>query len=242
MLLHEALGSVSYWKDFPESLAAATGHSVIAYSRAGHGNSQGPVEPRSLDYYHRQVEVVLPAVLAHFGVSDPVFYGHSEGAGIAMLYAATGHPVRAIIAECPIVEPEESTGATIRQLKAGYESSDMSRRLGRYHANPDEVFHSWIESSQASFSKEFPFEQYLRAIKCPLLVLQGSHDEFASVLQYQAIHRVLPAAQHAVFDAGHLLHREVPGLVTSTVSTFLASLPPNAAARPQVLQQQSSQE
>ena len=229
MLLHEALGSVSYWKDFPETLAAATGQNIVAYSRAGHGNSQGPVEPRSLEYYRRQVDVVVPAVLEHFRIKDPVLYGHSEGAGISMLYAASKRPVRGIIAECPIVAPEESTGRTIRQLAAGYAESDMSARLGRYHANPDEVFHAWIRSNMASFSREFPFVQYLQAIECPLLVLQGSLDEFGGILQYETIHRVLPHAQHAVFAAGHLLHREQPDAVASRVAAFLAELPRGTA-------------
>jgi pimeloyl-ACP methyl ester carboxylesterase len=240
VLLHEALGSVSYWKEFPETLAAATGHSIIAYSRAGHGNSQGPVEPRSLDYYRKQVDIVLPAILKHFNISEPVLYGHSEGAGIAMLYAATKHPVRAIIAECPIVVSEEQTANTIRQLEAGYEASDMSARLGRYHANPDEVFYSWIQSNRSSFFREFPFEQYLKAIECPLLVLQGSHDEFGGIAQYQEIHRSLPLAQHAVFDAGHLLHREQPELVASTVSAFVQTLPHKASALRPSSQPQSS--
>ena len=230
VLLHEALGSVSYWKDFPETLSAAIGYSVVAYSRAGHGNSEGPVEPRSLEYYRKQVDVVLPAVLEHFNISEPVLYGHSEGAGIAMLYAATKHPLRAIIAECPIVVAEEQTAKTIRQLEQGYESSDMSTRLGRYHAHPDEVFYSWIQSNRSSFFREFPFEQYLKAIECPLLVLQGSHDEFGGIAQYQEIHRSLPFAQHAVFDAGHLLHREQPERVASAVSTFLETLPHAASA------------
>ena len=242
LLLHEALGSVSYWKGFPEALAATAGHNIIAYSRAGHGNSQGPVELRSLEYYRREIDVVLPAILEHFSISNPVLYGHSEGAGIAMFYAATGHPVRAIIAECPIVAPEEITAQTIRQLAEGYEANDMSARLGRYHANPDDVLHSWIRSNTASFSKEFPFVQYLKAIECPLLVLQGSRDEFGGIRQYETIHSVLPLARHAVFEAGHLLHREVPELIASAVSDFLANLPPSPAAGATPSQQHISQE
>jgi pimeloyl-ACP methyl ester carboxylesterase len=246
VLIHEALGSVSYWKDFPEMLAAATGCTVVAYSRAGHGNSEGPVEPRTLDYYRRQVDTVLPAILNHFNISNPVLYGHSEGAAIAMLYAATGattasHKVRAIIAEAPIVASEEQTGHTIRQIEANYITSDMSQRLARYHANPDEVFYSWIQSNRRSFVKEFPLEEYLKRIECPLLVLQGSHDEFGGILQYQTIHRCVPHAQHEVFEAGHLLHREQPDLVPSAVSTFLNSLPASTMASQQP-NQKSSQE
>jgi pimeloyl-ACP methyl ester carboxylesterase len=159
-----------------------------------------------------------------------VLYGHSEGAGIALLYAAMRHPVRAIIAECPIVAPEKTTADTIRQLEAGYASSDMGRRLARYHANADEVFYSWIQSNRAAFSKEFPFEEYLKAVTCPLLVLQGDHDEFGSVLQFEIIRRYVPQAQHAVFEAGHLLHREVPELVVSHATSFLQALPRSSSA------------
>ena len=231
LLIHEALGSVSYWKDFPELLASLTGYSTVAYSRAGHGNSQGPLEPRSLDYYRRQVEVVLPAILNHFSIDAPVLYGHSEGAGIAMLYAAhpqpgRPHPVRAIIAEAPIVSPEESTTATIRQLGSNYATSDLSRRLGRYHADPDAVFHSWIQSNRASFSKEYPLERFLPRITCPILVMQGDHDEFGGVRQFEVIQQALPHARHRVFDSGHLLHREQPRLIAEAAAVFLEGLPP----------------
>ena len=224
LLIHEALGSVSYWKDFPQILSRTTGCSVVAYSRAGHGNSQGPLEPRSLAYYTRQVEQVIPAILSHFAVAHPILYGHSEGAGIAMLYAAKHSSVAAIIAEAPIVQPEESTTETIRQLKSSYKTSDLSRRLARYHADSDAVFHSWIQSSGASFSREHPLERYLDTINCPVLVLQGSRDGFGSVRQFQAIQQALPQAQHQVFDSGHLLHREQPHLVAEAAARFLQSL------------------
>ncbi len=224
LLIHEALGSVSYWKDFPETLAQSTGYSVVAYSRAGHGNSEGPLEPRSLEYYRRQVEIVVPAILNHFAVVDPVLYGHSEGAGIAMLYAAQHRSVRAVIAEAPIVQPEESTTETIRQLSSNYATSDLGRRLGRYHADPDAVFHSWIQSNRASFSREHPLERYLVGITCPVLVLQGNRDEFGGIRQFEAIKRALPHAQHQVFDAGHLLHREQSDLVARTAAEFLQKL------------------
>lgn len=224
VLVHEALGSVSYWKTFPEKLTTATGCHVIAYSRAGHGHSEGPVNARSLEYYTEQVEQVLPAILQRFGIAKPVLYGHSEGAAIALLYAAQ-HPeqVAAVIAEAPIVTQEKQARERIRELSAIYESSELQRKLARYHRDADAVFHSWAANINKPLLQGFPLHQYLRKITCPVLALQGSQDEFGGAAQLTALQRYIPQAQCEVIpNAGHLLHREQIDLVIERVSAFLA--------------------
>jgi len=227
VLLHEALGSVSYWKDFPGKLAAATGCEVLAYSRAGHGNSQGPLEPRSVEYYRNQVEVILPALLRHFGVRSPILYGHSEGAGIALLYAAEQpQNVRAVIAEAPIVTAEARSRERIGEIAAAYPSSELGRKLARYHRDADAVFQSWIAGVATPQMLQFPLDRYLPKIVCPILVLQGSDDEFGGAVQLQTIQKYLTHAQCEVLvGAGHLLHREKTELVLEKVRNFLINLP-----------------
>lgn len=229
LLLHEALGSVSYWKDFPRKLCAATGHDVVAYSRAGHGYSDGPVEPRSIDYYEKQVSVVLPALFEHFHVESPVLYGHSEGAAIAFLYAAGKRDVKAVIAECPILVQEERTVQTINLLESSYENSDMRRRLSRYHLDADAVFHAWMRSNRSRLFTDYPMKQYLERVSCPVLMLQGQRDEFGTLRQFEALQQTLPDAQHVALDAGHLLHREQPDLVAAHVHAFLSKAGPACA-------------
>jgi pimeloyl-ACP methyl ester carboxylesterase len=226
LLLHEALGSVSYWKDFPKKLGAVTGYDVIAYSRAGHGDSEGPVEPRSIEYYQKQVEVVLPALFEHFHVDAPVLYGHSEGAAIAFLYAAGKRSVQAVIAECPIVVQEAQTLQTIDTLESSYENSDMRRRLARYHLDADAVFHSWMRSNRSRLFTDYPIQQYLEQVDCPVLVLQGLRDEFGTLRQFEVLQQALPDARQVTFDAGHLLHREQPDLVAAHVKAFLSKAGP----------------
>jgi len=224
LLIHEALGSVSYWKDFPEKLAAATQFRVLAYSRAGHGKSEGPVEARSLDYYRDQIETVIPAVLAHFGVERPVLYGHSEGAAIALLYAGrsgASDTVKALIAECPFVTPEERTAETVRSLAGSYTTSDLQQRLGRYHHDADAVFQAWIRSDRGAVFQDFSMRESLAHVACPVLVLQGSRDDFGSVAQFEAVRQSIPSAQHQVLEAGHLLHREMADVVVESVTRFL---------------------
>jgi len=223
VLLHEALGSVAYWKDFPDKLALATNYDVVAYSRAGHGQSDGPVDARTLEYYENEIEIVLPAVLDHYRVEQPVLYGHSEGAAIAFLYASRRTSVQSVVAECPIFVQEDRTVETIRELEANYPTSDLSSRLGRYHRDADAVFQAWMRSNRSSLFTDFPMHKYLALVRCPVLVLQGARDEFGSIIQFEMIAKILPSTNHVLLDAGHLLHREQPEAVAEHVSNFLSS-------------------
>jgi pimeloyl-ACP methyl ester carboxylesterase len=166
---------------------------------------------------------VLPAILAYFQVEQPVLYGHSEGAAIAFLYAAQNQSVKAIVAECPIVVQEEKTVQTIVELAAAYPTSDMRQRLGKYHRDADEVFESWMRSNRGSLFRDFRMKDYLQKIACPVLALQGARDEFGGVRQFEAIQEVLPTVEHRLFEAGHLLHREVPDAVVEAVRVFLGA-------------------
>ncbi len=226
LMLHEALGSVSYWKAFPQRLAHATGYNVIAYSRAGHGDSEGPVELRTDDYYLQQVQVVIPTLLQHFSVDCPVLYGHSEGAGIALLYAAKSDHVKALILESPFVIGNQAAGQVIQQMASVYSGSKLQERLAHYHQNPDEVFHSWVRWA-ASLGKEiFPLRDFLPHIACPVLVLQGERDEFGTTMQLAALQASIARVQHEIFaSTGHLPHREQAESVLQRVSQFLSTLP-----------------
>jgi pimeloyl-ACP methyl ester carboxylesterase len=237
LLLHEALGSVSYWKRFPHSLAQASGYNVIAYSRAGHGDSEGPLSQRSdADYLH-QVQVLIPALLAHFKVTAPVLYGHSEGAGIALLYAAT-HPlpqkgstessgVRALILESPFVVATGSAGELIRKMAASYPGSKLQERLAHYHQHPDEVFYAWSNWAAGLGKEIFPLQDFLPRITCPVLALQGERDEFGTSGQLEALRRSIPHLQHQTFpNTGHLPHKEQTDFVLKTVFAFLSNLQP----------------
>lgn len=234
LLVHEALGSVSYWKDFPDNLATTTDSRVLAYSRAGHGNSQGPLEPRNPEYYRNQVEVVLPALLDSFNVRLPILYGHSEGAGISLLYAAHQRDkVRAVIAEAPILTPESSSQLKIKELAAAYPSSELRSKLARYHKDSDAVFYSWIADATTPEMLHFPLDMYLSKIVCPVLVLQGSEDEFGGATQLLAIQKYLPQAQSEIIaGAAHLPHREMTKVVLEKVRNFLTGIPSSVKIEP----------
>jgi pimeloyl-ACP methyl ester carboxylesterase len=232
LLLHEALGSVSYWKDFPHRLALATGSNVLVYSRPGHGNSEGPLEPRNEGHYLDQVEVVIPQLLRHFSVERPVIYGHSEGAGIAMLYAASSVNVKALILESPFVIAWKGGSQVIEKMAAEYPGSKLQNKLTQYHQDADAVFYSWVKWALNLGEGESPLPNVLSRIECPVLVLQGANDEFGSSRHLQAIKSELRDVQHEEFaNTGHLPHREQTEPVLNRVAQFLADTNRFASSR-----------
>jgi pimeloyl-ACP methyl ester carboxylesterase len=233
LLLHEALGSVSYWREFPEKLSSAAESDVLCYSRPGHGCSEGPLETRNEDHYLKQTQVVIPSLLEEFGFDHPVLYGHSEGAGIAALYAASSRAVKAIVFESPYVVPDIGSYRHILRLAADYPGSRMQERLALYHRDADAVFHSWIHWAAAGPDGNYFPAGLLAAIECPVLVLQGANDDFGTTAHLQALHDSIPALDFELFaDTGHLPHREKTDLVLARVARFLEQLESTVNQRP----------
>jgi pimeloyl-ACP methyl ester carboxylesterase len=225
VLIHEALGSASYWKDFPIPLAQSSGMNVVAYSRAGHGDSDGPLEPRAPAYYERQVDVVLPRLMEEFRIAEPVLYGHSEGTAIAFLYAAAGKPVRAIIAESPIVLSEKKTLEAVNELDQPQARAELVERLSRYHRDAAAVFASWVEAARGHLAREFPAGAYLSHVRCPVLTIEGELDQYCSPAQSAVLEASLPDLQRVLLPGtGHLPHRERPEAVFEAVRGFLQEI------------------
>ncbi|MFI5180992.1 MAG: alpha/beta fold hydrolase [Thermoanaerobaculia bacterium] len=231
VFLHEALGSVSTWRDFPDRLAAASGCGALLYSRMGHGAS-GPLPgPRTERYLHDEALEVLPAVLRHFGLSDAVLFGHSDGASIAIIHGgARPEAVRSLILEAPHVFVEEAAGAGIMAAIEAYETTNLRERLGRHHGEgTNDLFRAWYEIWLRPTFRGWNIEEYLPSITCPVLVIQGEDDQYGTLRQVEAIvsqvtgparSLVLPACGHAphverrddvLTAAAGLLHETFPG-------------------------------
>jgi pimeloyl-ACP methyl ester carboxylesterase len=226
VFLHEALGSVSHWREFPAALGAATGCDVLLYSRAGHGASEGPPATRSAEHYINEVENVLPAVLAYLGVKRPIFFGHSEGTVIALLYAAShADTTRALILEAPFVMSEPASATGMERALVAWETTDFRERLARHHQDPDGVFAAWISMRDTMPAKDRNLIHHLKRITCPLLIFLGDQDEFVSTLQTDMIRAELPQSEVVVIpDCGHTPHRERPDLVLARSTAFLTEL------------------
>jgi pimeloyl-ACP methyl ester carboxylesterase len=226
VMLHEGLGSVAMWKDFPERVAEATGCGVLVYSRYGHGKSERLAEKRSTDFMHHEARAVLPELLRAFQIEQPILLGHSDGASIALIYAGTWpERVRGLVLEAPHVFVEDLSIRSITAIRKLYESTDLSERLARYHDYVDETFRGWNDIWLDAQFRAWNIEEYLQAITCPTLVLQGEGDEYGTLAQIEAIQRRVSATQTLVLPrCGHSPHRDQPALTLEAISKFVATI------------------
>jgi len=226
VMLHEGLGSIAMWKDFPEQLAQATGFGVLVYSRYGHGKSERLAEKRSVDFMHHEAKVVLPELLRQFEIQQPILLGHSDGASITIIYAGTRpQQVRALILEAPHVFVEDVSIQSIANMRTQFESTDLPQKLARYHDHVEEVFRGWNNIWLDPDFRQWNIEEYLAPITCPVLVIQGQNDEYGTLAQVQAIQRLIPATQTRILPrCGHSPHRDHQALTIQTIAKCVSAL------------------
>ena len=225
VMLHEGLGSVSLWKDFPELVARATGCGVLAYSRYGHGKSERLREKHSPDFMHHQGKVVLPALLEELGIERPILLGHSDGGSISIIYAAALTNSRALILEAPHVFVEDLTVASIAKIRTTYQTTDLPQKLGRHHEHVDEAFWGWNDIWLDPAFRDWNIEDCLDAIRCPVLVIQGEQDEYGTLAQIAAIQQRVAHAQALVLkNCGHSPHRDQPAATLEAIAKFVEGL------------------
>lgn len=230
VFLHEGLGSVSLWRDWPAQLCDATGRVGWVYSRRGYGQSDAVPDVRHSgrlqpDYLHQEAWSVLPALLKALDISHPVLIGHSDGASIALLHASR-HSLSACVAMAPHVVVEDISIQSIKQARTSFESGELRARLARFHADVEGAFWQWNEVWLSPGFASFDIRQDCTRIKAPVLALQGVDDPYGSLLQIEQI--PLPDTQitRQVFEnCGHSPHREQTGLTTRAITDFLARLP-----------------
>jgi pimeloyl-ACP methyl ester carboxylesterase len=226
VMLHEGLGSVAMWKDFPQSIADATGCGVLVYSRYGHGKSERLAERRPVDFMHHEAKVVLPELLRQFEIRQPILLGHSDGASIALIYAGTcPEHVRGLVLEAPHVFVEDFGLRSTRAIRTLYESSDLPQRLGRYHDHVDEMFRGWNDIWLDPRFRDWNIEEYLPPIVCPVLVIQGEDDEYGTVAHMETIQSQGPRSQTLILPrCGHSPHRDQRDLTLEAILKFVAAV------------------
>lgn len=214
VFLHEGLGSMGLWRDFPDRVAEAAGLAALIYSRQGYGGSD-PVEvPRPLDYMQREGSRVLPRLLEAEGITRSILVGHSDGASIAIVAAGSGEArgVEGLVLMAPHVFVEDMCIEAIGQTRAAYEQGGLRERLARHHgANVDCAFSGWNRAWLDPGFKAWDIRSYLAGIRVPTLVIQGEDDEYGTHLQYDAIRGAVPGCRVAVLpDCGHSPQKDQP--------------------------------
>ena len=223
VFLHEGLGSLAMWKDYPALLCDALGFKGLVFSRYGYGRSMPkPADERwPVGFMHAQAHEVLPALFDALGVSRPWLFGHSDGASIALLHAAK-FEVAGVVAVAPHIFVEDLSIDSIEKARDAYAHTGLKQRLARYHDDPDSAFRGWNDVWLAPAFRSWNIEAELLSINAPLLAVQGADDEYGTLEQIRGIARALPSTRLVVIPhCGHSPHRDQPGVLTRHVAEFI---------------------
>jgi pimeloyl-ACP methyl ester carboxylesterase len=223
VFLHEGLGSISQWRDFPASIVAATGLPAIVYARYGHGQSEVLQQAHGVDFMHREALESLPELLRALGITRPILIGHSDGASIALIYAGAGHRIEGLVAMAPHVFVEDISIEGIVAAKQAFETTDLAQKLARHHRDPFKTFYGWNDVWLAPAFRRWNIESFLPAIRCPLLAIQGHEDEYGSMAQVDAIARQAggPVEVLKLEHCGHSPQKDQPEIVARAIVEFV---------------------
>jgi pimeloyl-ACP methyl ester carboxylesterase len=224
VLLHEGLGCVALWNDFPERLAAATGLGVFLYSRAGYGASSTIALPRPLSYMHHEAREVLPRVLQAIGFQRGLLIGHSDGASIATIYAGSteDHRISGLVLIAPHFFVEDMGLAAIAQAKVAFESGDLRQRLARWHQNVDAAFKGWNGAWLDPGFRAWDITDALAYIRVPVAIIQGVDDQYGTQRQIAVAEEecYCPVEVTLLEGVQHAPQRESPDRVVQVIAEF----------------------
>lgn len=231
VFLHEGLGSIPQWRDFPAQVARATGRRALVYERYGYGQSDVLAEDRvGPGFMHREALESLPALLAELQVENPVLVGHSDGASIALIHAGAGFEgkcaVQAVVAIAPHVFVEAISVQSIADAARAFETTDLPQRLAKYHKDPRKTFYLWNDAWLDPAFRNWNIEASLPGVRCPLLAIQGEDDQYGTMAQVDAIARQAggPCTLLKLPGCGHSPHKDQPERVVRAIADFVAGL------------------
>lgn len=227
VFLHEGLGSIDLWRGVPDDVRAACGGStLLVYARHGYGRSAPAALPRSASYMHHEADVVLPALLDRLAIERPVLVGHSDGASIALLYAGGGREVSGLVCIAPHVFVEDRSVGGIEAARDAFATTDLAAKLGRYHDDPVAAFRGWNDVWLSAGFRDWNIEDRLPGITAPVLLVQGTEDDYGTLAQLEAIERGVAGRCEwlVVDDAGHSPHLDARREVVAAIAAFVGAL------------------
>jgi pimeloyl-ACP methyl ester carboxylesterase len=223
IFLHEGLGSVSHWKDFPSRVASTTGCAVTVYSRYGSGKSDLLEEDRAVTYMHDEARNTLPALLRQLKISKPILVGHSDGGSIGLIFAGAHDSVRGLVVLAPHVFVEDLSVASITEAKMKFETTNLPEKLARHHRDAARTFWGWNNIWLHPEFRNWNIEEYLPRITCPILAIQGEEDPYGTMAQVEAIASQSggPVEILRLTDCRHSPQRDQPDAVLAAIAKFV---------------------
>ena len=228
VFLHEGLGCIELWRDFPEVLCASTGCRGLVYERKGYGGSGILPGPWKEDYLIEESSVDLPELLKTCNIDDVILIGHSDGGTIALIMSALNSDVvRGIITEAAHILVEDITIAGINKAVEAYEKDNLKDKLARYHKeNTEMVFRRWADRWLSPEYRDWNVKEYLPKISCPVLAIQGEDDEYGTPAQVEGIASLVsgPVDTNLIPDCGHIPHFQARDTVLAEMTRFIKLL------------------
>jgi pimeloyl-ACP methyl ester carboxylesterase len=226
VLLHEGLGCVTMWRDFPRALAERTGYGVLAYSRPGYGKSDPAPRPPRLGYMDQEAFEVLPAVLDRAGIAKAILVGHSDGASIAAIYAGgvQDFRIRGLVLMAAHFFVEDLSIRSIEAAREAFERGDLRERLRRHHGdNVDTAFHVWNAAWLDPGSRNWRIDDRVAHVRVPMLIIQGADDQYGTTEQVRVAEDAAycPVETLVLADCRHSPHLDQPEATLSAVAAFV---------------------
>jgi len=224
VMLHEGLGSIAMWRDFPQQVADATGCELLVYSRYGYGNSDPIEAEHDVGFMHTEALESLPDMLDQLNIHKPILFGHSDGGSIALIHAGgAARELAGVIVMAPHVLVENLSVTSIAAAREAYLNGTLRQKLDKYHANVDSAFWGWNNIWLRPEFRLWNIEHYLPSISCPVLTIQGAGDEYGTMEQIDIIGRTVKKAELLKLPSpcGHSPHKDQPLAVLKAVADFV---------------------
>jgi pimeloyl-ACP methyl ester carboxylesterase len=226
VFLHDSLGCIKLWRDFPEIICKDNGVNGLIYDRQGYGESAPfALHPRKNNYLEIEAHI-LAELIRKLNIQKCILFGHSDGGSISLV-AAAEYPelICGVITEGAHVFVEEITLRGILNAVELYKTTNLKERLEKYHGKKTySVFNAWCETWLSSEFRTWNIERYLPHIKAPLLALQGVDDEYGSLDQLKAIVNKSSgkSTMEVIPDAAHTPHKENRETVLKLTKEFIS--------------------
>ena len=229
IFLHEGLGSISLWKDWPLRVSTFLKRDVYIYSRIGMGNSTSIKGPRNIDYMHVEAIEILPKLIKFLKINkSPILLGHSDGASIALIYAGSSvnNYSKCLILEAPHVFVEDQSIKGAKKAKIQWKSKGLREKLKKHHKDVDGAFNGWCNAWTSEAFKSWNIENYLSQINVPIMLIQGKGDEYGTMKQLDIIENTINSKSYRLEleDCGHSPHTQYPELLISKIKKFLDTI------------------